>query len=248
MCVDDAGNGSAPGAAVQLTTCQNDAEQNWIVEPGGTIQINGLCLDTQGGGTAPGTPACWAPERQRHPVLDPGRRQRPGQPGLRAVPGRPGRQHEQRHPAADRNCDGSIEQAWPLPAAPSPPAPPAVGSVSPSEEQHNGDVPCLDARGCRKPCSRPAWAPPSIGPWRPMGRSGRAACAWTPRVKHRPGYPHRAGHRQRRPPSCGRSTRDLVNQASGCAWTSPASTPPTAPRCIYSCNGGPNQQWWLPEL
>ena len=56
MCVDDAGNSSAPGATVQLTTCQNGAEQNWVVEPDGTIQINGLCLDTQSGGTTPGTP------------------------------------------------------------------------------------------------------------------------------------------------------------------------------------------------
>jgi hypothetical protein len=55
MCVDDAGDSSVPGATVQLTTCQNNTEQNWAVEPGGTIRVKGLCLDTQGGAAIAGS-------------------------------------------------------------------------------------------------------------------------------------------------------------------------------------------------
>ena len=46
MCIDDAGNSSAPGSPVELSTCTNGAEQDWDIASNGTIEINNLCLDT----------------------------------------------------------------------------------------------------------------------------------------------------------------------------------------------------------
>ena len=49
-CLDDAGNSTAAGNKIQLWTCRGDAAQNWIAEPGGTIQLGASsCLDTTGG-------------------------------------------------------------------------------------------------------------------------------------------------------------------------------------------------------
>jgi hypothetical protein len=48
MCVDDTGDSSTSGTAVEFATCTNGTEQNWTVHPDGTITINGLCLDTSG--------------------------------------------------------------------------------------------------------------------------------------------------------------------------------------------------------
>ncbi len=56
LCLDDAGNSSTSGAAVEVNTCSNDAEQNWTIATGGTIQVNGLCLDTAGAAAPTGTP------------------------------------------------------------------------------------------------------------------------------------------------------------------------------------------------
>ena len=148
MCVDDAGDSSAPGTTVQLTTCQNDAEQNWIIEPDGTIQVNGMCLDTQGAGTAPGTlvvlGTCNASGTQAWS-------QGTGGSLVNQASGLclddPAASTTNNTPLQIATCTGSIEQAWPLPAAPASPAPPPAGSVYPTEEQHNGDVPCLDNAG-----------------------------------------------------------------------------------------------------
>jgi hypothetical protein len=40
---------------VEVSECLGTPDQHWTVEPNGTIQANGLCLDTQSGSTAPGT-------------------------------------------------------------------------------------------------------------------------------------------------------------------------------------------------
>ena len=61
-CLDDANNAVTTGNVVQLWTCRGDPEQNWTVEAGGTIQINGsYCLDSSGGATAQGTPVVLDP-------------------------------------------------------------------------------------------------------------------------------------------------------------------------------------------
>jgi hypothetical protein len=54
-CVDDTGDSSASGNPVQVWMCLEDPSQEWTVESNGTIQINGLCLDTSDGGTTAGT-------------------------------------------------------------------------------------------------------------------------------------------------------------------------------------------------
>ncbi len=41
--------------AAELLTCDGDASQNVTMEADGTIQVNGACLDTAGGGTTAGT-------------------------------------------------------------------------------------------------------------------------------------------------------------------------------------------------
>jgi hypothetical protein len=48
-CVADVNN------AAELLTCNGDASQNVTMETDGTIQVNGACLDTAGGGTTAGT-------------------------------------------------------------------------------------------------------------------------------------------------------------------------------------------------
>jgi glucosylceramidase len=43
------------GGQVVVSECLGSPDQSWTVEADGTIQANGLCLDTQGGLTASGT-------------------------------------------------------------------------------------------------------------------------------------------------------------------------------------------------
>ncbi len=54
-CVTDPGSSTAGGTAVQLWICTEDTSQNWTMESDGTVQINGLCLDTAGAATSNGT-------------------------------------------------------------------------------------------------------------------------------------------------------------------------------------------------
>ncbi|HEV2450328.1 MAG TPA: ricin-type beta-trefoil lectin domain protein [Streptosporangiaceae bacterium] len=55
-CMQDHLNKAKPGAIVEIFTCFEEVQQIWTVQSDQTIRINGLCLDTQGGGTASGTP------------------------------------------------------------------------------------------------------------------------------------------------------------------------------------------------
>src|SRR5215471_19364715 len=139
MCVDDAGDGSAAGTTVQLTTCQNDAEQNWVIEPDGTIQINGLCLDTSGGAITPGTPVvlgtCTGTGTQ---VWSQGTRSSLVNQASGLCLTDPGESTTNNTPLQIAACDGSIQEAWPLPSAQAPPAPPPTGGVYLSKEQANG--------------------------------------------------------------------------------------------------------------
>ena len=43
------------GGQVVVSECLGSPDQSWAVEADGTIEANGLCLDTQGGLTASGT-------------------------------------------------------------------------------------------------------------------------------------------------------------------------------------------------
>jgi hypothetical protein len=54
LCLDDRSDSNTPGAVVQVWGCNRRASQQWLVMSNGTIEHNGLCLDT-GGGTASGT-------------------------------------------------------------------------------------------------------------------------------------------------------------------------------------------------
>jgi predicted alpha-1,6-mannanase (GH76 family) len=54
-CLDDSGNSSANGTKADLWDCNGTGAQNWTVS-GGTLQVNGKCLDIIGSGsTANGT-------------------------------------------------------------------------------------------------------------------------------------------------------------------------------------------------
>lgn len=253
MCVDDKGNSAAPGATVQLTTCQNDTEQNWTVEPDGTIRVNGLCLDTQGGGTSPGTPAVLA-------ACNAGGTQdwSQGAGGSLVNQGSglclddPGASTANNTPLQIAACTGNIEQAWPLPAAPAAPAPPPTGSVYPTEEQKNGDVPCLDAAGGKavlQACVGSApqrWIMVSDGTFRNAGLCLDTAGGGTVQGTLTVLATCNGGNSQIWTPGPGGS---LVNKAASLCLDDPGfQTANGTQMQIYSCNGGNNQRWWLPEL
>ena len=100
--MDEAGNRTTSGAPVELITCSNDNEQNWTVNPDGTIEVNGLCLSTRHGATASGTPVvastCNGSTGQQW-------QQGTGNTLINQAAGTcltdPGVQHHQRHPAPD---------------------------------------------------------------------------------------------------------------------------------------------------
>ncbi|MFF7634473.1 phosphatidylinositol-specific phospholipase C domain-containing protein [Kitasatospora sp. NPDC008050] len=54
-CLDDYGDSTANGAAVDLYTCNGTPAQQWRPATDGTLRINGQCLDVTGAATAPGT-------------------------------------------------------------------------------------------------------------------------------------------------------------------------------------------------
>jgi len=259
MCVDDAGDGSAAGTTVQLTTCQNDAEQNWVIEPDGTIRINGLCLDTSGGAIAPGTPVvlgtCTGTGTQ---VWSQG----PGSSLVNQASGLcltdPGGSTTNNTPLQIAACDGSIQEAWPLPSAQAPPAPPPTGGVYLSKEQANGDVPCLDNSGgaaiagskiVLQACvgAKPEqWTAAADGTLRSFGMcldtAGGGTSQGTLMVLN---TCTGSGTQVWTPGPNGR----LVNQASGLCLDDPGSNTNNGTQLdIWACTGGSNQHWWLPEV
>jgi hypothetical protein len=254
MCVDDAGNSSTPGATVQLTTCQNDAEQNWVAEPDGTIRINGLCLDTQGAGTAPGTPVvlgiCNGTGTQ---TWSQGAASSLVNQGSGLCLDDPGASTSNNTALQVATCAGNIEQAWPLPAAPQSPAPPPTGSVYPTEEQHNGNVPCLDAaaggKAVLQACvgSKPQqWAMEADGTFQNaslcLDTAGGGVTQGTLTVLNT----CNGSNSQIWTPGPNGS---LVDKAAGLCLDDPASNTANGVQMqIWSCNGGNNQRWWLPEL
>lgn len=54
-CITDLNNSKTSGAATEMSTCYGSSGMEATVAANGTIQINGLCLDTAGAATASGT-------------------------------------------------------------------------------------------------------------------------------------------------------------------------------------------------
>jgi hypothetical protein len=243
---------------VQLTTCSDDAEQNWTVAAGGAVQINGVCLDTAGGGTSPGTAVvvntCTSGGTQ---VWTQGT----GNTLVNQASGLclddPGTSTTNNTQLDVQTCDGGIEQVWPLPAAPASPTTPPAGQVYPSEEQHNGDVPCLDntasaatagAKVVLERCTgtkAQQWTAEPDGTLQSYGmcldtQSGGTFQGALTVLNTCNG----SGTQAWTPEPNG----SLVNQGSGLCLDDPGlNTNNGVQMQIYSCNGGPNQHWWLPE-
>ena len=155
-------------------------------------------------------------------------------------------------------CTGSIEQAWPLPTAPAAPAPPPTGSVYPTEEQHNGDVPCLDNAGGAAiagskvvlvACvgSKPQqWTMEADGTFQNFGMCLDTANGGTSQGTLTVLNTCTGGSTQVWTPGPNGS---LVNQASGLCLDDPNfNTANGVQMQIFSCNGGNNQRWRLPQL
>ncbi len=54
-CVDDSAFSTANGNKIQMWDCTGGVNQQWTVEPGGTLQVYGKCLDITGANSANGT-------------------------------------------------------------------------------------------------------------------------------------------------------------------------------------------------
>jgi len=146
-CMDEAGNRTTSGAPVELITCSNDNEQNWTVNPDGTIEVNGLCLSTRHGATASGTPVvastCNGSTGQQW-------QQGTGNTLINQAAGTcltdPGSSTTSGTQLQIASCTASTGQSWPLPAAQAPPPPPPAGPLY--SRLLNGDnVPCLKYSG-----------------------------------------------------------------------------------------------------
>jgi Ricin-type beta-trefoil lectin domain/Domain of unknown function (DUF5122) beta-propeller len=267
MCVDDAGDGSTAGTAVELSTCLNDAEQNWSVQSNGTITINGLCLDTVAGGSTSGTlvelSTCqtgssiqqWT-QGSGNTLINTGATAADGKQICLDDPGSSTTNGTQLDIAA---CTGAQNQVWPLPSAQGPPSPPAVGTIYPQEEQSDTQVPCLDdtnnstATGnkvqlwtCRGDVEQ-QWTMEAGGTIQINGNfcldsSGGATAQGTPVVLD----PCNGGTSQTWTPGANDS---LVQKASGLCLDDPGSDTSNGEQMqIYSCNGGNNQAWRLPTV
>ena len=266
MCVDDNGNSSVSGAAVQLRTCANDAEQNWTIESDGTIQINGLCLDTSGG-TASGTPVvvntCNSSSTTQ--VWKPGAN---GSLANNAAPGMclndPSGSTMNGVPLVIAACNGSTAQSWPLPSAQAPPPPPPTGSVYLGVNQQSTQVPCLDNAsgngtvGANVQLATCDGSPPQQWTWTMasngsgtfqnfglcMDTANGATTAGTLVVLN----------------TCSNSSTtqvwtpgangSLVNQGAPtmCLDDPGSNTANGVQLQINPCNGQPSQHWWLPEV
>jgi Ricin-type beta-trefoil lectin domain/Domain of unknown function (DUF5122) beta-propeller len=258
MCVDDAGDNSAPGTPVQLRTCSNDTEQNWTIEPDGTIQINGMCLDTANGGTSPGTAAVISPcTSGSTQTWTPGAGNSLVNQGAGLCLDDPGASTSNGVQLQISSCDGSAGQSWPLPASPAPPPPPPTGSVYPSE-LYKSEVPCMQngsnaavigAKVQLSTCvGAPAeqWTMESDGTFRNdnlcLDTSGGGTNQGTPAILNTcDGSPTQVWT----PGPNG----SLVNQAASLCLDDPNfQTADGTQLQIWPCDGGTNQYWWLPEL
>src|SRR5262249_28525924 len=228
-------------------------------EPDGTIRINGMCLDTSGGATTPGTlvvlGTCNGTGTQ---VWTQGAASSLVNQAAGLCLNDPGESTTNNTPLQIAACDASIQQAWPLPSAQAPPPPPPTGAVYPSLEQHNGSVPCLDNAGgaaiagskiVLQTCvgSKPElWTAQANGTLQSFGMcldtAGGGTQQGTLTVLN---TCNGSGTQVWTPGTNGR----LVNQASGLCLDDPGSNTNNGTQLqIWPCNGGSNQHWWLPEV
>ena len=56
-CIDDSNSSAANDTPIVISDCNGNPEQSWMIEPDGTIQINGKCMDIYRDGKANKTPA-----------------------------------------------------------------------------------------------------------------------------------------------------------------------------------------------
>jgi hypothetical protein len=142
MCVDDPANSSTPGTVVDFSTCTDGNGQNWTIESGGTIQINGLCLDTnpQNGTLAVVLANCNGSPTQQWAQGAGNTLTNGAGPGLCLDD--PGANLANGTALVVDACNGAASQGWPLPVAQAPPPPPPVGSLWPQERQASTNVPC----------------------------------------------------------------------------------------------------------
>jgi hypothetical protein len=54
-CVDDNAQSTANGTKIQMWDCNGGSNQNWTVEPDGTLQVYGKCMDITGANYNNGT-------------------------------------------------------------------------------------------------------------------------------------------------------------------------------------------------
>lgn len=142
MCVDDPGDSSAPGTVIAFSTCTDGNGQNWTIEAGKTIRINGQCLDTssQGGklvvvlATCDGSPTQQWAQGTGNTLTNGG--------GSGLCLDDPGAKLTNGTTLVVDTCNGAASQVWPLPVAQAPPPPPPVGSLWPDERQASTNVPC----------------------------------------------------------------------------------------------------------
>lgn len=261
MCVDDPGNSSTPGTSVDFATCTNGNGQNWVIEPGGTIQINGLCLDTKGGAATSGTQVVlatcdsastptqtWA-QGTGNTVTN----------GTGLCLDDPGAKPTDGTVLVVDTCNGASSQVWPLPVAQAPPPPPPVGSVYPDEIQTGTNVPCATSAS-KTPKAGVAkvelasclgyatqnWTLQPNGEIQVLGLCldtvGESTTAGTPvDLNTCTGVPTQIWTSQA-------NNRELINGAGMCLDDPASNTANGTVLDIATCSGGNNQQWRLPAV
>ena len=88
-CTDDNDFGTANGTAIQIWDCNGQSNQQWTLEPNGTIQVYGKCMDISGANYSNGTLVqLWTCNGGCQPAVA-GRQRTARQPHVRRVPRRP---------------------------------------------------------------------------------------------------------------------------------------------------------------
>ena len=263
MCIDDPGDNSSSGTAAEISTCLNDAEQNWTVPSQGatgTVSVNGLCLDTTGGGAGTLVELNTCVSGASSQQWQQGPANTLANPASGLCLDDPGSSTTNGTQLDVATCvAGDTAQIWPLPVAQAPSAPPASGPVYPQEEQSDTQVPCMDDANnavttgnkvqlwtCRGDAEQ-KWTIEAGGTIQINGSycldsSGGGTTQGTPAVLD----PCNGSSSQVWTPGPNDS---LVQQASGMCLDDPGfATGNGTQMQIYSCNGGNNQAWRLPAV
>jgi hypothetical protein len=269
-CVDDPGDATSSGTLVDVATCNNSNEQNWTIEPDGTIQVNGLCLDTYQEQTSPGTQValntCASGASTQQWTQEPGNTLVNQASGLCLDdPAQQGQAPSDGSQLVIDACDGAPTQVWPLPLAQAPPSPPPTGTFY-SLEQLDTQVPCVDDYESRTSPNSPVVIYTCLGysaqKWT-MEPNGtfviNGHCLDTQNEGTSQGTPvvlnpcnDSATQQWTVDPGNGYSSGGdgdfLVNQAAQMCLDDPGGDAAQDTHLqIWSCNGGLNQQWRVPQ-